>query len=254
MRTPALASLAGYAVDNEWTNDYEGSSVRRMTRNAGPTLYVKTAPSLRREHQRLQWCQGRVPAPTIIEFAEDASDTLVTAAAPGIAASERSLLPDTAMVVDAVARGLRLLHGLPAEECPFDTSTDVLLAAAEASLHAQYEVWDEAAQRMRPARHVFDELVATRPATTSAVVLHGDASLPNFLISDGEVTGLVDLGALGVGDRWWDLATGLKSIQRPGNAIAHERDRFLQTYGVTDDPTRERWFRLLYGMDTRLPI
>jgi aminoglycoside phosphotransferase len=250
---PGLSSLAGYSVEHEWRNDYEGSAVMRMTRFGGPTLYVKTAPCLRREHDRLKWCQARLPVPAIIEFAEGPSDTLVTAALAGIAASERTLLPDTAAVVDAVAQGLRLLHGLPAQDCPFDTSTDALLSAAEASLKTHYEVWDESEQRMRAAGDVFDELVATRPTATPAVVLHGDASLPNFLITEGEITGLVDLGFLGVGDPWWDLATCLKSIQRPGNAIAHQRDRFLKAYGATDDPSRERWFRLLYGMDTRLP-
>jgi kanamycin kinase len=52
-----------------------------------------------------------------------------------------------------------------------------------------------------------------RPATEDPVVRHGDYCLPNVLLDDhGRASGYVDLGDLGVADRWWDLAVGSWSL------------------------------------------
>lgn len=123
-----------------------------------------------------------------------------------------------------------------------------MLDAAAAGVSTHLEVWDEDRGVMRSAAEVFDELVATRPRPAELVVVHGDASTPNFVIDHGRLTGVVDLGDLGIGDPWFDLATCLKSMRRPGNGLAHEQDRFLEAYGVEPDPVRERWHRLLYAL------
>ena len=65
-----------------------------------------------------------------------------------------------------------------------------------------------------------------RPSIDDPVLVHGDACAPNTLIStDGEWTGHVDLGDLGVGDRWADLAVASLSLDwnfgrgAPGGAV-----------------------------------
>jgi kanamycin kinase len=62
------------------------------------------------------------------------------------------------------------------------------------------------------------------------VLVHGDFCLPNVLVTDGVLTGLIDVGQTGLGDSRVDLAAGVWSLQYnfgPGNA----RD-FLDAYGV----------------------
>jgi len=44
------------------------------------------------------------------------------------------------------------------------------------------------------------------------VVCHGDSCPPNVLLEEGRATGYVDLGELGVADRWWDVAVGGWSV------------------------------------------
>jgi aminoglycoside phosphotransferase len=61
-------------------------------------------------------------------------------------------------------------------------------------------------------------------------VCHGDYCLPNVLIAEGEISGFVDLGELGVADRWSDLATALWSVGH--NLGRGWRDAFLDAYGV----------------------
>ena len=62
------------------------------------------------------------------------------------------------------------------------------------------------------------------------VLVHGDFCLPNVLVTDGVLTGLIDVGQTGLGDPRVDLAAGVWSLQYnfgPGNA-----GDFLDAYGV----------------------
>ena len=79
------------------------------------------------------------------------------------------------------------------------------------------------------------------------MVCHGDACAPNTLIGDdGRWSSHVDLGALGVGDRWADIAIATWSTQwnyGPGWERA-----LLDAYGIEPDPERTAWYRLLWDM------
>ena len=90
------------------------------------------------------------------------------------------------------------------------------------------------------------ELEATAPADEDLVVCHGDFCAPNVLLQEGRVTGYVDLGELGVADRWWDVAVGAWSV---GWNFGKELEPlFYEAYGVTPDVGRIRFYRLLYDL------
>ena len=54
---------------------------------------------------------------------------------------------------------------------------------------------------------------ATAPTSEDLVLTHGDASLPNFIWSDGQPVTLLDLGRFGLADRYQDLAIFLRSAE-----------------------------------------
>jgi kanamycin kinase len=61
------------------------------------------------------------------------------------------------------------------------------------------------------------------------VLIHGDYCMPNILVQDGRLSGLIDLGGAGLGDPQDDLAAGVWTLQYnygPG----HARE-FLDAYG-----------------------
>jgi kanamycin kinase len=90
-------------------------------------------------------------------------------------------------------------------------------------------------------------LLADIPAVDRLVVCHGDACAPNTLITeDGRWSGHVDLGDLGVADRWADLAIASWSLA--WNYGPGWDGLLLDAYGVAADPGRTRYYRLLWDL------
>ncbi len=83
------------------------------------------------------------------------------------------------------------------------------------------------------------------PSIDHPVVCHGDACAPNtLLLDDGTFAAHVDLGALGVADRWADLAVAAWSTEwnyGPGyDGIVYS------AYGVAPDAERIAYYRRLW--------
>jgi kanamycin kinase len=79
------------------------------------------------------------------------------------------------------------------------------------------------------------------------VVCHDDACAPNTLIADnGRWSGHVDLGDLGVADRWADLAVATWSTE--WNYGPGWEQPLLDAYGVEPDAERTRYYRLLWEL------
>jgi len=80
------------------------------------------------------------------------------------------------------------------------------------------------------------------PPADGAVVLHGDACAPNTVIDgDGRFAGHVDLGGLGVGDRFADLAIASASLD--WNYGEGWQDEFFAAYDIAPDQERIRYYR-----------
>jgi kanamycin kinase len=89
--------------------------------------------------------------------------------------------------------------------------------------------------------------VAQPPPVDRLVVCHGDACAPNTLIGDdGSFVGHVDLGSLGVADRWADLAVATWSTT--WNYGPGWEEPLLDAYGVNADIERIGYYRLLWEL------
>ena len=91
-------------------------------------------------------------------------------------------------------------------------------------------------------------MLGAAPTPDRVVVCHGDACTPNTLIgADRRWAGHVDLGTLGVADRWADVAVATLSLawnHGPGwDTLFHE------AYGEPQDVERTAWYRALYAVD-----
>jgi kanamycin kinase len=209
---------------------------------------IPLEPTLADETARTRWARGRLLAPEVLDAGADGeTEWMLTAALPGKDATHPNFKRDPAALVTLLARGLRELHETPRDECPFDSRTDTLLARARQradaglidarefhrELHGHFTVDTALAQ-----------LELLRPTTDDLVLCHGDYCLPNVMISGSTITGYIDLGALGLADRWWDLSVATWSVE--WNLGVGWEDTFLREYGAPRDDRRIAFYRLLY--------
>lgn len=243
--------LAGY----RWARDLvgeAGAAVYRLDgRGDAPGLYVKqgtgtVADDIAAEAERLRWLAGRVAVPAIVAFARETDAAwLVTEALRGETVWQRldGDPADGGRVVAAMAALLRRLHAVPVAECPFDGGAAQRLAQARARIDAglvDEDDFDEARHGWT-AEQVWAALTALPLPGDDPVVAHGDASLDNIVL-DGDAAACLDVGRLGVADRWQDLAIAWRDLGEFGAAA---QARFLAAYGVEVDDARLRFHLLL---------
>ncbi|MPQ96352.1 phosphotransferase [Modestobacter sp. I12A-02628] len=204
-----------------------------------------TGPGLGREAVRLRWAARYSPVPTVLASGADVDgEWMVTAGLPGRSAVDPRWLGDPRPAVRAVGAGLRALHdALPVSGCPFTWSAPHRVALAR----------DRARTSARPGAPEHADLSAAEvlarlddvPDVDQLVVCHGDACAPNTLLTDdGAWTGHVDLGGMGVADRWADLAVATWSTQ--WNFGHGWEEPLLEAYGIAPDPVRTAYYRLLW--------
>ena len=179
------------------------------------------------EAERLGWARAFLVVPEVVDAGSDDDGCwLVTLRLPGENAVTPRWVADPATAVRAVGEGLRALHArLPVALCPYSWSvTDRLVEVTDPTTR----------DRLRDA-----------PAVDRLVVCHGDACAPNTLIADdGTWAAHVDLGSLGVADRWADLAVATWSTV--WNYGPGWEDALLDAYGVDPDPERTAYYRDLW--------
>ncbi|MCL6625786.1 aminoglycoside 3'-phosphotransferase [Alicyclobacillus shizuokensis] len=161
---------------------HSSSQVYRLVPPTGQAVYLKVqygaTGSLQPERRRLAWLQGKLPVPSVLYFGvRGPYQFLLMSEVPGLPASDPACLQTPEKLAKLLATGLRAIHALAVDTCPFRLQEDQ--GRGEGDL----------------------------------VVCHGDYSLPNVLVSDGAIRGFIDLGQLGVGDRYWDLATVWRSLR-----------------------------------------
>lgn len=233
----------------DWTpvrTGHSGVPTFRLTAHDRAPLYVKRAPhgrgtrageppsgvNLLGEAERLAWLRkAGLPGPELVDVGiSDEMQWLVMTEVPGRSGADPWPAYRRNAVIDAIADMLRLLHASAVARCPFraDLATLRTTAGAEA-------------------------LEPTWPSTEDLVVTHGDYCLPNMLLDPDTLApaGFIDLGELGVADRYRDLAAGAMSIGNDDLNPQYDQShvaRFFARYGADPaDPRREFYLRA-YGL------
>lgn len=219
----ALARAQAVEPELVWHNEIGG-----LTYRMGPR-YVKWSPrsagvDLDRERVRMEWLHSRHPVPRVVGAGADTeAQWLVTEALPGGYAVGDTWRARPREAIEAIATGLRAIHAIPIHDVPAGWAEEVWVGRTPASL-------------------------GERPPIVEPVLVHGDACAPNTLISDdGRWVGNVDVGDLGVGDRWADLAIAAMSLD--WNFGEGHQDELYQAYGIEPDPVRIDYYRHLWHLE-----
>lgn len=222
---PAVVSelAAGRSIVPVWCNEIGGVTFDL----GGGEEFVKWGPphpefDPRAEAVRLDWAGAWVLVPRVLGVGSDADQNrwLYTCGLPGTSAVSGRWPTQPAIVVPELGRALRLLHDrLPVDRCRWTWSVEQRTAG-------------------RPGP-------GPGPEPLDLVVCHGDACNPNFLLGqDARCVGYVDLGSLGVADRWADLAPALLSLG--WNFGEGWAGAFLAGYGIELDPVKLAFYTDLW--------
>ncbi|MBK1664469.1 APH(3') family aminoglycoside O-phosphotransferase [Rhodospirillum rubrum] len=246
-----LAAVAGY----RWARDTVGESgggVYRLHGKAGAAdLFLKhgrdkVADDVTDEMVRLRWLAGQIPVPAVVQFLRTADEAwLLMSAISGRTVGQllRATAGDGA-VLDAVARFLRRLHAIPIDPCPFNSDHALRLALARCRIDAglvDVDDFDEERQGWS-AEDVWLALDKLLPLSPDRVVTHGDFSLDNLLIEKDEVVGCIDVGRLGIADRYQDIAILWNCLGEFGPDL---QTKLLEAYGIGEPDRDKLLFHLL---------
>ena len=241
------------AIRAVWRNGLGGVAFEVGAGN--DRCFVKWAPpgsslDLGAEAARMAWAAPFTPVPTVIASGADAEGAwLATTAIPGENAVTDRWRGQPAVAVRAIGERLRALHeALPVEDCPFRWSVDDRVAHARRRAAAE----DHDLEALRNDHGVATvavalSMIAEPPSPDRIVVCHGDPCAPNTIIDDDGVwSGTVDLGSLGVADRWADIAVATWNTRM--NYGPGWEGALLDAYGIELDPVRYAYYRLLWDL------
>ncbi|ABC91714.1 putative aminoglycoside 3`-phosphotransferase protein [Rhizobium etli CFN 42] len=243
--------LSGYRFERDALGR-SAASVFRLKGEGLPALYLKVEAAgpfgeLADEAARLGWLNASsLPCPEVIARESDGErNWLLVSALPGTDLASASALAPLARV-ELLAEALLDLHRLPITSCPFDHRLEKRLPVAKARMDGgivDEEDFDPA-RLGKSAAELFAALESMRPTDEDLVVTHGDACLPNFVVSGGQFSGYIDCSRLGVADRYQDIALACRSItDNFGEALVQP---FLHRYGLpAPDPARLDYYQLL---------
>ncbi len=189
-------------------------------------LYLKLIENqptrtLERESKILEWIDGQLPTPKLLYYGIDGCvEYQLTSEVKGTPTYKAQ--PNERMeAVKILGETLQKVHSLDPAGCPIDNRLNNKLTQIE----------DTSELSERPD----EELVFT----------HGDYCLPNIIIKNGALSGVIDWDYGGLADPYVDFASCTWSIRHNyGENESNDNwiPQFFESYGLTPDETKLKYY------------
>jgi len=175
--------------------------------------------AFRNEVCAMQWLDGKLPVPKVIYHAEEGGKGyLLMSKVSGLMGCDRYYLERPDELKNLLADTLKSLWSIDISGCPTHQSLDDDLRRAKDNVlrgmvdFEDVDKWLLADGGFTSFESLLNWLNKTKPEI-DPVLSHGDLSLPNVFFSEGRLSGIIDLGDMGIGDRWRDIAICLRSFK-----------------------------------------
>ena len=217
--------IEGYGVQRH-PYDESGASIFVLKKD-GETLFLKArlgGDRLEMEHGVLAWIGGRLPVPEPVYYGREGSaEFLLTTRIPG---TPVYLMPPERRegAVRVLSEALKRIHFLDPSGCPYTYTVESKVETVERGHGNDHRGW---LRRGMPA----EEQVFT----------HGDYCLPNVLVDEGGLGGVIDWDYGGLADPYVDFASCIGSLKYNFGAEEVEQlwaPLFFDEYGVDVDMRR----------------
>jgi len=233
---------------NGYSND-EVFFVQKKTGNYYLKIKEKKSfRSLAYEVRVLGWLEGKIPAPTAVLYeCDEAYEFLVMSEIAGDPPFSERFRNDRLQAVRELARTLRLIHRLDIRDCELVQDLDFLLKAVSERVFSGKvdEGRFEGKYSGLSGKELYSILERKDKPSQDLVFTHGDFCLPNILLVDLSLSGVIDWGSAGIADRYQDLALAYRSLKY-NQFSDNEIDCFFGVYGVSEiDRTKIEYYILL---------
>ena len=166
-------------------------------------------------------------------YISDSCDWLLTSRINGEDATHKAFLDNPEKLCDFLAKTLRELHETDFSDCPVQNKNQSYAALAEKNY--MENICDlsltEELYKFKSAKHAYEVFADGKPELKSEVLLHGDYCLPNVMLnSDFTLSGFIDVGNGGVGDRHIDIFWGRWTLLFNLGTDRYA-ERFFDAYG-----------------------
>ncbi len=175
-------------------------------------------PEIDESVKMMKWLSDRLPTPKVIAFEiQDDICYLMMSRIEGVMACDEFYLERPKEMLGLLAKGLKMLWDTPIDGCPRIRDIDAELKEARYRIDNNMVDMNDTEQGafgengfVNP-EELYQWLSDNKPVY-EPVLSHGDYCLPNVFFKDGKVSGFIDLGDCGVGDKWRDIALCYRSL------------------------------------------
>lgn len=208
------------------------ASVIFADKDAGYFIKSSAKGTLKDEALMTEYFNSLKLSTRVIEYISLDKDYLVTEKITGEDCVSDKYLANPTRLCDMLAENLRLLHSVDYKDCPIYNHTTSYLARAEANfISGNYDKTNfPDSFGYRCADEAREVILNNSNLLKNNTLLHGDYCLPNIILKDWKLSGFIDVGNGGVGDRhvdifWaiWTLFYNLKTDKYSA--------RFIDAYG-----------------------
>ena len=222
---------------------------------------LKIAPYQKKNEETVEvmrWLAGKLPVPEVLCCERDLErQYLLMRRVPGKMACSPDYMEQPKLLVDCLAEALKMLWRVDVSDCPRHRTIDTELRDARYRVeHGLVDVRDVdpatfGAGGFQDPAALLRWLEENRPAY-EPVLSHGDFCLPNIFLDGGRISGFIDLGEMGVGDKWRDLALCYRSLKWNAGGMYGGKvypeiqpERLFEALGIAPDEKKLKYYILL---------
>lgn len=218
----------------------------------------RESPTTAQSVATMQWLGQRLNVPKVLAHEIlDGCSFLLMSRIPGKMSCDSDYLAQPEVVVRELAQGLKLLWQTDPTGCPRDFTLEVLLEEAAYRVenglvdldNVEPDTFGE--KGFRDPQALLQWLKENRPSSVP-VLAHGDYCLPNVFLENGKLSGFIDIGDMGIGEKWRDIALCWRSLKHNfdgsyGGPVYpdFDPDVLFDALGIEPDPQQLHYHLLL---------
>ncbi len=212
----------------------------------------------RSEYEIMRWLEGRLPVPQVIaHVCEDGKSYLLMTRLGGKMACDEYYMARPGLLTQMLAAGLKRLWQFDVSECPCRWGVNRMLAAAKFSVeHDMVDMEDAEPETFGEGgfcspKDLYGWLEDHKPEE-EPVLSHGDFCLPNLIFQGERLSGYVDLGRMGIADKWRDIALCYRSLLHNYNGKfggkqyeGYDPEMLFEQLGIAPDWDKIKYYILM---------